>query len=209
MSLEIDHVVFCVADLGEASSTMMAEHGLESLGGGRHAGHGTANLIVPLGDSYLELVAIADAEEAEKSPFGRWVGSRAEEERLVPHALCLRTDDLDPIVDRLGLSATGMSRERPDGRILRWRLAGLEATLAEGMPFFIEWDIAPGDHPARSTLPQADGRYRPAVCLRGDRERLERWVSGADAAVASEGAPAVEYLRLRATRTGEAKVFAG
>jgi hypothetical protein len=43
--------------------------------GGRHPGWGTANRIVPLGNTYLEVVAAVDAAEADGSPFGRWVAA--------------------------------------------------------------------------------------------------------------------------------------
>ena len=41
--------------------------------GGVHEGQGTHNRIVPLGDGYLELMAIGDPEEAAAHPFGRRV----------------------------------------------------------------------------------------------------------------------------------------
>ena len=44
--------------------------------GGRHPGHGTANRIVPLGSSYIELMAVVDRVEADSSPLGSWVERR-------------------------------------------------------------------------------------------------------------------------------------
>ena len=38
--------------------------GLTVLEGGRHPGRGTANLIVPFGRQYLELLCIVDEDEA-------------------------------------------------------------------------------------------------------------------------------------------------
>jgi hypothetical protein len=68
--LEIDHVIVAVADLDVAAAALEREHGLASVAGGRHPGHGTGNRIVPLGDSYLELMAVVDEDEASASPLG-------------------------------------------------------------------------------------------------------------------------------------------
>ena len=45
--------------------------GFAVLDGGRHPGRGTANLIVPFGRQYLELLAVVDEPEARSSPQGR------------------------------------------------------------------------------------------------------------------------------------------
>jgi hypothetical protein len=144
--LAFDHVVIAVADLDAAANRMYGNHGLGSVPGGRHPGHGTGNRIVPLGPDYLELMAVLDPEEAAESPMGRWVTrSIAEGDRI--GALCLRTDDIEATASRLGLEPTPMSRHTPDGRLLSWRLAGVDRALAEGLPFFIQWDT--DEHPGR------------------------------------------------------------
>ena len=69
-------------DLGHAPTatppprSFERDHGLAAAGGGRHDGMGTHNRIVPLGGGYLELLAVADAEEAAGSPLGRTVTER-------------------------------------------------------------------------------------------------------------------------------------
>lgn len=176
MTLEIDHVVFAVTSLEAASRVLETEHGLASLPGGRHTGHGTANRIVPLGTAYLELVAVVDRAEAATSSFGRWVTENAAG-KLTPHLLCLRTDDLDTLTRSLGIESIAMSRKRPDGTELRWKLAGLERALRDGgRPFFIEWEADPSDHPGRSTLAQASPGTSVEVSLSGDSDRLARWL---------------------------------
>jgi hypothetical protein len=60
VTLELDHVLIAVIDLDAAASAFAADHGLDSVTGGRHPGWGTANRIVPLGETYLELVAVVD-----------------------------------------------------------------------------------------------------------------------------------------------------
>jgi hypothetical protein len=73
--MELDHVLIAVVDLAAAGREIEARHGLASIEGGSHPAGGTANRIVPLGDSYLELVAVVDAATAAESAFGRWVAS--------------------------------------------------------------------------------------------------------------------------------------
>lgn len=197
MSLEIDHVVLCVADLGEAADRLEADYGLVSIEGGRHAGHGTANRIVPLGASYLELVGVVDPEETRASSFGRWVAANASE-RLAPHALCLRTDDLDGLCDRFGLLPVAMTRKKPEGTQLSWRVAGLELAFREGLPFFIEWDIDPADHPGRAALLQATTEPTIVeVSLSGDIGRLADWVGGTDGVTLRDGKPGLDSVVVR------------
>ena len=109
------------------------------MAGGRHPGWGTENRIVPLGDTFLELVAVVDEHAASTSAFGRWVGSHATVSgQLIGWAV--RPGDLDNTATRLGLEPQQGERERPDGELLRWRTAGVEeAATQPGVPFFIEW----------------------------------------------------------------------
>jgi len=133
--IELDHVLIAVDDLDAAAREVEQRHGLASVEGGRHQGLGTANRIVPLGETYLELVAVVD--DAEASGFATWVAAGR-----CPRLLgwCMRTDDLDEVAERLGLTVTDGSRARPDGTLLTWRMAGLERSADEPLlPFFIEW----------------------------------------------------------------------
>ena len=68
--MRIDHVIYACADLDAAAARVEAELGVAAVGGGRHEGLGTHNRIVPLGGGYLELLAIADADESAGSAFG-------------------------------------------------------------------------------------------------------------------------------------------
>jgi Glyoxalase-like domain len=95
--MELDHVLIAVADLTAAGERLERRHGLASVEGGRHAGLGTANRIVPLGDTYLELVAVVDEAEARASAFGSWVAG-GEIPRLL--GWCVQTDSLDQVANR-------------------------------------------------------------------------------------------------------------
>lgn len=151
--IAIDHVILMVDDLDRAAEEMLQRHGLASSPGGSHPGHGTGNRIIPLGASYLELMAVVDPAEAEGSPLGRFVLEHASSEPA-PTSLCLRTDDVGPMAAVLGEEPLPMSRVTPDGRTLSWLLAGLSGMLGPGrLPFFIEWHVAPGDHPGGAGAP--------------------------------------------------------
>ena len=175
--LTLDHVIVVVADLDEAARQYHEEHGLASIAGGRHAGHGTGNRIVPLGSSYIELMGVIDRDEAASSPLGSWVERRLVEVGEAPVALCLRTDDIEATARRTARKPLRMTRTRPDGVELRWRLVGLDAALAEGLPFFIEWNVDDVDHPGRQLV-----EHRCAavgidwVELGGDHDRLASWL---------------------------------
>lgn len=176
VALELDHVLIAVADLAAAAQEIEARHGLASTEGGRHPGWGTANRIVPLGDAYLELVAVVDEAEAAQSPFGRWVAAA---HPSLPRLLgwAVRTHELDDFARRLDLTVAAGSRTGQSGQHVRWRLAGIEqATADPSLPFFIEWGHgtplpgrAPATHPA--------GAVQIATLrLDGDADRLAAWL---------------------------------
>jgi len=175
--LAIDHVIVVVEDLDAAARQYYEQQGLASVPGGRHPGHGTANRIVPLGSSYIELMAVVDRVEADCSPLGSWVERRLVEVGDSPAALCLRTDDIDGAARLTGRKPLLMHRTRPDGVQLQWRLVGLDAALNEGLPFFIQWLVDDVDHPGQALV-----EHRCAavgidwVEVGGDQDRLARWL---------------------------------
>ena len=180
-ALAIDHVILATADIEAAAARLRREFGLASLPGGRHAGHGTGNRIVPLGGAYLEIMGVVDEEEAAASPMGGWLREQtADGDRLA--ALCLRADaaGFDAIAERLGLRPLAMSRDAPGGVTLHWRLAGLAEAMADpSRPFFIDWRIPPERHPARAKAPhtiEPDGFAR--VELAGDAAAIRDWLGG-------------------------------
>jgi Glyoxalase-like domain len=153
---------------------------------------------VPLGEAYLELVAVIDAEQAAQSVFGRWVaGGAADAGRLLGWAV--RTGDLDAVARRLGLAARAGARAGPDGTLLRWRSAGIEQAAAEpSLPFFIEW--APGGaFPGRSAAPPPGAVAK--LVVRGDPDRLWSWLGDHRLPVSVQpGSPAVTSLILAGPR---------
>jgi Glyoxalase-like domain len=174
--VELDHVLIAVADLAAAGRQLEARHGLASIVGGRHPGWGTANRIVPLGDAYLELVAVVDEAEAAQNTFGSWV-ARAASARAALLGWAVRTADVDQIAGRLGLDVAAGSRVTRDGRLLEWRMAGIAQAAAEpSLPFFIEWGQGT-PLPGRTALRQHTAGARIVeLKLEGDADRLAAWL---------------------------------
>ncbi len=192
-ALAIDHVILASADIHATSVRLERDHGLASLPGGRHEGHGTGNRIVPLGDAYIEIMGVVDEAEAAASPMGAWLRDQtAAGDRLA--ALCLRTDGpgLGEIAGRLGLRPLLMSRDAPGGVTLSWRLAGLPEAMADpSRTFFIDWHIPGDQHPARGAAPH---RVEPAgfawVELAGDPAAIRDWLAADVPGVRITEAPA-------------------
>ena len=174
--LELDHVLIAVADLAADAEEIEARHGLASVEGGRHPAWGTANSIVPLGEAYLELVAVVDEAEAAQSPFGSWV-AQARPTLATPLGWAVRTNELDDVARRLGLVVAPGSRVTRDGQLVRWRLAGIEEASAEpSLPFFIEWGHGT-PLPGRARATHAAGGVQIAkLQLDGDPDRLDAWL---------------------------------
>jgi catechol 2,3-dioxygenase-like lactoylglutathione lyase family enzyme len=157
----IDHVIVAVPDLERASAEIEQRLGLRVGDGGRHEAHGTHNRLCWLGDSYLELMGVFDARLAAQS----WWGSHALaviDARGGLMGLALASDDLAGDMARLQALGSPISdpiageRLRPDGDVVRWRVARLpEADPDLGLAFLIEHDTnaaewRPADRAARA-----------------------------------------------------------
>jgi hypothetical protein len=154
--MTVDHVVYAVEDLEAAVEELAERLGVRPAAGGRHVGRGTHNALLGLGgDAYLEVIAL-DPEQARPDgplPFGL---DRVRLPRLVGWAS--RTTD----IERRRTEAIehghdpgevrAMSRRRPDGSLLEWRLTRDQPDPARMViPFLIDWGSSP--HPSES-VPQ-------------------------------------------------------
>jgi len=192
--MHIDHVIIATADLDAAARRLSGEHGLETAGGGRHLGIGTENRIVPLGPGYLEVIAVVDRDEADRTPLGRALAERitATAEGLmawvvaVPDALAEagRTGAEVSTIERAGLKAT---------------LAGMATAMAEPtLPFFIHRDDGIED-------PGAGGTHGGItwVEVAGDERRLRAWLGNGELPVrVTPGSPAVRAIGIGGRRFG-------
>jgi hypothetical protein len=197
--VQLDHVLIAVADLGEAGRDIEARYGLASVEGGRHSAWGTANRIVPLGDSYLELIAVIDPAKAAESAFGRWVAAAASSTPR-PLGWAVRTFQLDEVARRLDLSVLAGSRTTPGGAQLRWRSAGLDQAVAEpSLPFFIQW-AAQSEHPGQTPIRHRAGAAKISrLVLDADPGRLSAWLGDHQLPiVVRTGKPAVSAIYIAA-----------
>lgn len=199
MSLRLDHVIYGVRDLDAAARRFRDDYGLDSVPGGEHVGYGTANRIVPLGDSYVEIMGPVDPD----GPLAHWLlGMIADGER--PIGWCVRTNLIGAVAARLGEEPVAMSRARPSGAEVSWRLVGLPASMMDpSLPFFIEWDD-PAEHPGRMPAAHAAVAHGIAwVEVSGDPALLGERLGGADLPVrVVAGDPGVRALGI-ASGAGE------
>jgi hypothetical protein len=149
----IDHLVIAGGDLALLSAWFARESGVEPVAGGAHPGMGTRNALVSLGERcYLELIA-PDPDQPEPGrprPFG--VDDLAPgSHHLATFALAV--GDLDEAVGRLAGIPVDlgrvlvMSRTRPDGVELAWRMTeSVHPDHGGALPFLIEWGDTP--HPS-------------------------------------------------------------
>ena len=197
--MELDHVLFAVTDLEAAAREFDSRYGLSSVDGGRHRDWGTANRIVPLGSSYLELIAVVDAGVAAGSSFGRWVGDGATDSGR-PIGWAVRTSGVDDVAGRLGLTVRSGSRVTPSGEELRWRSAGVDEAIAEPcLPFFIEWGEGVRLPGAESPRPATISR----LVLQGSPDRLTSWLGDHALPIRVLDGPAEVAAVVLSTSTGD------
>lgn len=174
-------MVFSVADLDAAGERLRRTTGLASVPGGRHPGWGTANRIVPLGASYLELMALVDPVEAQGDAVGAGL-ARLLRRGEGPMLWVVSTDSLDAVAARLGIGIQAKGRDLPDGTRVAWRTAGLDVALSHpALPFFIEWGVAPERHPGR--MPGDQPRAPEGIAwveVGADPAVLAEWLGGED-----------------------------
>jgi catechol 2,3-dioxygenase-like lactoylglutathione lyase family enzyme len=149
----IDHVVILVPEL-EAAVESYRRLGFTVVAGGRH-NVATHNALIAFQDgAYIELIAFW-----EDAPKHRWQRFLALGGGLVDY--CMRTDDLRGDVARLRAAGVAMSEDqpmsrlRPDGYRLEWKLA--LATETQGVtPFLIE-DVTPREERLPRETKHANG----------------------------------------------------
>jgi catechol 2,3-dioxygenase-like lactoylglutathione lyase family enzyme len=148
MITRFDHAVIAVSDLDRAIEAYLSL-GFDVFPGGRHEHRGTHNALIRFrGADYIELLGVYDPDKAVQSGLnGRTLAEfvRGREGGLVGH--CYATDDIEveaASMRKAGLAMVGpfeMRRERPDGRVLIWRLlVPVDVPWRRRWPFFIQWN---------------------------------------------------------------------
>ncbi|WP_214411868.1 VOC family protein [Sphaerisporangium fuscum] len=145
----LDHLVYASPDLPAAVSRIAALTGLEPVEGGPHPGRGTRNFLLGLGHrAYLEIIGPDPDQPAPSGPRPFGIDG-LEAPALVGWALAVEPGRLDERAARAREAGfdpgrpAGMSRHRPDGTVLAWRLTPMRTGP---LPFLIDWGDAP--HPA-------------------------------------------------------------
>lgn len=163
MLIGVDHIVIAVTDPDDAAAELEAALGLAVGPGGRHDAFGTSNRLAWFGDTYVELLGVAEPERARRS----WIGRPAVELLAAGGGFAtwaLASDAIDADVAALRASGSlvtepvGGERQRADGGTVRWRYAA-PPSLGPGSPPFLiehdttgaEWGVA--DRRARESAP--------------------------------------------------------
>jgi len=148
-----DHILLGAADLDEGIRWIEERTGVRATFGGNHPGRGTRNALLALGKRhYLEIIAPDPAQV--DAPDEREL-KQLPSPRIIQWAV--HTDDIDSVkrtAEASGIKASGPqagSRQRPDGKTLRWQTIAIESTTPL-VPFFIQWgqDSA---HPSADSPP--------------------------------------------------------
>jgi hypothetical protein len=152
----IDHIVLAVPDLADGVAGFWRLTGLRPARGGSHAGLGTANHLVGLGDgAYLEIIG-PDPDQPGPGRPRPFAIDELTAGRVA--AWCVRPPDLDRCVELArahgydpGLPRA-MCRTAPGGARLTWRLTSLPDNPADALvPFLIDWGVTA--HPTTAALP--------------------------------------------------------
>ena len=179
-------MIYATDDLDAAAARLEAELGVPTVTGGRHEGLGTHNRIMPLGGGYLELLAVADPQEAAGSAVGVALRARIEQAAEGLAGWAVAVADVGPIAARLDMSVTTIARQG-----LSAHLTGVVESMREPfLPFFIARDDAIAD-------PGADGDAGGITWIEvaGEAARLEQWLGGEELPVrVVHGAPGVRAV---------------
>lgn len=203
----LDHIVWAVSDLAKGIAHFEALTGVRAAPGGRHSSGGTENALVGLGGTtYLEIVAPVPGT----TETGRWLSfcRASEEPRILTY--CMRTAvPLAALAEReagAGRPARGpydLSRHRPDGTLLSWKLLDVEtAPFDRAVPFFIDWLDSP--HPSAS----ATGGLKLKSFRIGHPmpEALAARLAAIDVAVPVEQAEALRFEAVLSSPNGDVRL---
>jgi hypothetical protein len=135
-----DHLLLGASDLDAGIRWVEERTGARARFGGVHPGAGTRNALLSLGTRhYLEIIAPDPAQP--NAPDDRGLKQLASP-RIIQWAV--GTDDIAAVhaaTEAAGIKTFGPqpgSRQRPDGKLLRWQVLGIEQTTPL-VPFFIQW----------------------------------------------------------------------
>ena len=177
----VDHAVVAGSDL-DALAAAFADAGLGTEYGGEHSNGVTHNRTLGFADgSYLEL--ISTVEPGAESPW--WDDAIRDDAGPCAWALAVAAADIEAETERiadLGVPVDGpdyYARERPDGVVVEWDLAGVGEALGATLPFLVadrtprEYRIAEAESVAGSGI---TGVAEVVVCV-PDLDVAERFAA--------------------------------
>jgi catechol 2,3-dioxygenase-like lactoylglutathione lyase family enzyme len=137
----LDHIIIGVYDLEQAEQLFSQKLGLAVSGGGIHPSGGTANRIIVIGDTYIELIAVRTPEEAQHSMLERL----AKGEGYLNFVLSSDNIEADTeAMEKRGVTIFGPipgQLRSADGRTRGWKRTDIERPdLAQHYPFIIQHD---------------------------------------------------------------------
>ena len=143
-----DHILLGAPDLDVGIRWVEERTGVRAKFGGNHPGGGTRNALLSLGTGhYLEIIAPDPAQA--NAPDVRHLRELSSP-RIIQWAI--HSEDIaaaKSMVEAAGIKTVGSqpgSRQRPDGKLLRWQALRIERTTPL-VPFFIQWE-AGSPHPS-------------------------------------------------------------
>jgi hypothetical protein len=149
MPTRIDHVIIAGPDLGALEETF-TNLGFYVTGGGDHPHLGTRNRIVILDESYIELLAVADAERASPALVdfiakgGGWIGYALQSADIVAETEAMLIRAIDARGPNMGRLVA------PDGVERGWRVTSIGSDdiwqAAFPLPFLIQHDSTGSIH---------------------------------------------------------------
>jgi hypothetical protein len=142
----LDHILLGCSELQYGIDFVAQHTGMRAAFGGVHPGRGTQNALLSLGERrYLEIIA----PDAKQDRIEQYAAPMLEHlKQLTSPALvgwAAHPRNIEALAAQLksaGIEYFGPfpgSRQRPDGRTLRWKTLNLKDDANGLLPFFIEW----------------------------------------------------------------------
>ncbi len=139
----IDHIIIGVHDLDAAATYFGEQLGLRPSGGGVHPSGGTVNRVIVIGETYLELIAVREPQEAQQSMLERlargegYLNMVLGSNDLAADSAAMRERSV------AGIGPTPGQLRSGDGRTRGWLRSDIERPeLAQHYPFIIQHDSA-------------------------------------------------------------------
>lgn len=145
--LELDHLAIACTDLTQGADWLRAQLGVDLRPGGAHQRYGTHNMLLGLGDIYLELIA---PDPAATPDVPRWFGLDHFTGSPRPANWICRTTDF-----AAAPAMTGPPRDMSRGA-LTWQITVPDdgsLPMNGAYPTLLQW--APGVTPPADTLPDS------------------------------------------------------